>query len=310
METRRGIGVVGIVGVAGLLACGDKTAPPAASASASSALAQAHPPGSAAPVAVNDEIKSIYPTGEPPDPLAETYCRAVHERVAERKKECCGPAMSAASLKDECVRMLSYAIRSGSVAADAPAIETCARDVGAATEGCAWVSSSAITLPASCRRVIRGKLAAGTNCRSSLECSDGLACHGIAATKMGVCGPPRPEGSVCGLGIDPLIAMMVHEVDPVEHAECQGACSFRKCVPRSSAPLPGLDAPCASDACALGLRCVDGVCRSPGQEGASCKTDRACLGTCESGACKRGCPKPFALPKQETPPTSSAAPPR
>src|SRR5262249_20492056 len=88
--------------------------PPAASASASASASAAGAPADSA--GDEDEIKPAYPLNVTPQPLAQRFCEAMHELPAKRKAECCSTSPPAFSITSECVRTLSFAIQTKSVA--------------------------------------------------------------------------------------------------------------------------------------------------------------------------------------------------
>jgi hypothetical protein len=291
-------------------------------------------PSGAAPVVEDTEIQPVYPVDAgPPDPQAAKFCEAVFGLPTRRHAECCKeePGFSAAG---ECLRTLTHALRVKAVELSAADVDRCAAASAAATQGCGWVGQSRLPVPEPCRRMVQGLLGAGAQCRSSLECSTGLHCHGLTATSRGVCGKPRPEGALCGGAIDTLAAYTAQARLDAEHPECDKAyCSSGRCLPFVAAGaactgnaqcgaeascrvgrcnaqgLPGAGERCANDECAYGIRCVKGACVAPKNEGDSCVSDAECRGACLApdagamGRCGMRCPV-FALPK----PAPSAKP--
>jgi hypothetical protein len=288
-------------------------------------------PSGAAPWAEDTEIQPVYPVDAgPPDPLAAKFCDAALGLPIRRQAECCGeePGFSAAG---ECVRTMTHALRVRAVELEASAVDRCAAAASASLTGCGWVGSSRPPVPEACRDLVRGVLGAGTACRSSLECAAGLHCHGLSATSKGVCGKPKPDGALCGGGIDTLAAYTAQARLDAKHPECdKGYCSKGRCLAfvatgeactnsaqcgaeascragRCSAQgLPRSGERCSSDQCADGVRCVKGACVTPKNEGESCETDAECRGAClrpdagGAGRCGKRCPA-FSLPPPAKP---------
>jgi hypothetical protein len=315
--------------VAGLIVAGascedPKSAPPAPASATASAAASASPPSSSLVderdrKAQDEEIRPVYPiNNDPPEPLAERMCDAVHVVPAKRRAECCAGSPGFTPYA-ECVRTLSYAIRSKAVALEPADVDKCAQAVAKELEGCGWVSPSPPTVTAACDGIIHGRLKERAVCRSSLECVDGLGCLGLSATQVGRCGPPKPAVALCNTGIDTLAAFTRQNRYEEAHPDCAGYCIQKRCQDAvalggackthlecgakrtcvsgkcSSAPLPGAGQPCPGGSCALGLRCVKGACVAPKGEGEACETDLECRGGCErpdggaTGACGKRC---------------------
>jgi len=298
----------------------EKTAMPAASASAA--------PEASASAAVNenasphgsDEVQPVYPvTNAPPDPLAARLCEALHGVALHRRAACCSHAPGF-SLVPECTRTLSYALSEKAVTVDPAAVDACAAAMTKAHEGCEWVGPTGVELPAACDDLVRGALKEGETCRSSLECVDGLRCLGLGPTDPGVCRKPLPKSYPCALAADTLAALTRQDSFDVRHPECSGYCSFKRCLEfvaeggacRSSVEcgpgktclegkcgagtLPGEGAACGTKgACGKGLHCEKGKCITPKHEGAPCENDIECRGGCVrgDGGRKRGArPRP------------------
>ncbi len=268
------------------------------------------PPG--APPAV-EETRPVYPSqlDGPASPQAQTLCRALHDLPAERRRACCA-ATSSVVLTADCVRVLSFAQRSGALRIDEGALSACVSALQQTYSGCDWVGPWPPELPAECRAVLHGQLAAAAPCRSSLECQAGLFCHGASPTAMGTCGPPRIEGERCGLAVDGLAAYLrmavLTEPHPqfVQHRECEGFCNLRHVCeslrPRSATCVMSvqcgvddrcgrgqciagrvakLGEACSGGDCPAGLRCFEHVCQKPKPAGQSCQSDFECTGGCE-----------------------------
>jgi hypothetical protein len=311
------------------LLCGSacRGTPKSSEPDADTQLASATVPSGAALTAEDTEIQPVYPVDAgPPHPLAAKFCEAVLALPERRRAECCKdqPGFSAAS---ECLRTLTHALKIRAVELSASDVDRCVAAATAGTSGCGWVGSSRPPVPEPCRNIVRGALGAGTPCRSSLECSTGLHCHGLTATSKGICGKPRPEGAPCGGGIDTLAAYTAQARVDGKHPECGEAyCSSGRCraftAPGQSCTgnaqcgfeascrggrcsaqaLPDPGAACANNECAEGNRCVQGKCVAPKNEGESCETEAECRGAClrpdggGAGKCGMRCPV-FSLPK-------------
>ena len=289
-------------------ACGrcdaEKPAPiePAASSAVSAAP-------SSAPVSTRgtDSIEPVYPKlAGPPDPRAEKLCAALHDVPAKRRDDCChtSPGFSLAS---ECIRTLSHALRDKSVDLDTSAVDTCVSAISTAHEGCEWVGPTNVAVPAACEGIIKGAIAEGKSCRSSLECVEGLRCLGVGPTDVGVCRKPLPAGYPCTLAVDTLAALTRQDRLDAHHPECTGYCSQRRCqdtVALNGAcktseacgvgrvclggscvegVLPSEGKPCAQGVCANGLRCEAGTCQPRKISGAGCSNDTECQGGCIRG---------------------------
>lgn len=268
-----------------------------------------------APLAV-EETKPVYPQTliGPESPQAVRYCQAVHALPAQRRSECCADRADA-MLYADCVRVVTHAQRSGAIQIDEAALSACAQAQQQAYAGCDWVGPWPVELPGACRQVLRGVLAAGARCRSSLECSGGLFCHGAGPTSMGSCGPALSNGERCALSVDALAAFTRLESTTQPHPqhtlhrECAGFCNLRHvceslrpsdgdCVMSSQCGadercgngrcIPGrvgqVGQPCSGGDCAAGLRCHGHVCQTPKRSGEVCASDFDCQGGCDSGA--------------------------
>lgn len=261
-------------------------APGGPAASASAPLDETAMAAAAASAAVkSDEVRPVYPVlqGEP-EPAARKLCAALHDVPSRRRAECCDTSPSS-NLASVCEGVVTAALRSGAVAIDDAAIGRCVEAIERSHQGCDWVTPLSSQLPAECDGLVSGRLAAGDKCRSSLECADGLRCHGAGPTSVGRCGKPR-EGGVCNTGVDVLATYARQDGFDKAHPECEGVCSQHRCQ-----PLLAAGAACtASAACGAGSRCVSGHCaaRAPKAEGEKCSDTLDC-GTglhCEAGACK------------------------
>jgi hypothetical protein len=267
----------------------------------------------------DDEVRPVYPVqAGAPSPLAQRLCEAIQELPAKRRAACC-QGTPGVLLTGECVRMLSAALASGAVKVEAPAVDACVQAMEQAHQGCEWVGPEMPPTPAACLGLVRGTLAAGAKCRSSLECVEGLSCHGVGPTDPGVCGAPGGTGQLCAISVDALAAYLRQDTLEEAHPDCQGHCFKRQCadpVPLGGActlevqcgpglhcsegkcaqgELAGLGQPCVHGGCQEGARCVLGVCATPKPAGAACERDVECLGGCvrpdggKAGTCGQQC---------------------
>ncbi len=278
------------------------SAPPAPSSAAAAAPAPATPPSAADPLLADEEVKPSYEAG-PALPLAQKLCNALYDLPDARRAQCCS-GKPRAGFASECIRVLSAALRAGSVALDAGAVDKCVAAQGRAFDGCAWVGQWQPALPAECEGLLRGKSGPGAVCRSSLECAEGQYCLGVGPIDAGRCGPPRADGQACATSVDPLAVYARQGEDPRQHPECVGYCGHHKCEPLAGAGEKCLIArqcagglhcdgqkcvagafaaageKCVGGSCARGLRCVDNRCAEPKPGGAACKADSECRGGC------------------------------
>ena len=226
--------IAGVVVLAAVLSLGEAcsrdpsgSAAPGASASAPATSASA-PRAGGSGRAPDEEVKPVYPiTADPPDPLAQRVCDALHALPAQRKAACRGgaPGFHAGS---ECARTLSFALRSGAVKVAGEDAERCAQAMERSLEGCGWAGGLTPAPAGECEGIVRGTLGEGAVCRSSLECGEGLHCAGAGPTDLGKCARPRSGGG-CGRGVDALAVLARQTGYEREHPECAGRCVGRVC---------------------------------------------------------------------------------
>jgi hypothetical protein len=217
--------------------------------------------------------KASAPQATAPDPVARRLCDALHALPARRKAECCGA--SAESLADLCASEVTASLRRGAVTVDGAAVDRCGAETARDLEGCGWVAPQPPPLPAACRVLVQGTLAAGASCRSSLECREGLFCRGAGPETPGTCARPAPARTRCEVPADNL-ASYVRAGDDPRHPACDGLCIKGECLPFAPA-----GASCASSSgCVPGLHCVVGVC----QDRELPKVGEACAGRTSCGA--------------------------
>jgi hypothetical protein len=183
----------------------------------------------------DESVRSVYPLrAVSPDPAAVRLCTALQERPQIRLAECRGTTPGVL-VTPECVRTLSAALHVGAVTLETSGVDRCVDATERSLAGCAWVGRTAPEPPAECDGIVHGTLAAGSRCRSSLECVDGLRCHGAGPTSAGRCGPPRDDGGACGGSVDALAVYARQNHYDGQHPECGGSCDGRKCVPKARA---------------------------------------------------------------------------
>jgi hypothetical protein len=229
------------------------------------------------------------------------------------------------------MRNLSGALRSGAVTLADADIDACEQAIKTTLTGCDWVSPAPMLgpTPEACERILKGKLASGASCRSSLECGEKLFCFGAGPTSPGRCGPPKNDG-FCTQPVDPLAVYTRADLFEIDHPQCTGVCSQRRCRPftamgaacKSNAecgtaahceaghckagPSGQLGMECLGHGCAGGLHCVRGVCKAPLKEGEACEVDDQCRGHCvkppgaDKGTCTMECDG-LAHPYKPTP---------
>jgi hypothetical protein len=319
--------------------CTSKPTPGAGPSTSPSASSTA-PAGSAAqaPFAGDDqggEVKPVYPeTNEPPDPQAERYCRLIYEAPETKRKECC-PSVPFTAFRptDQCVRTLSFALRSKAVALGEAALGACEAAILDEAKRCDWGG----TMPAACEGIVRGQLDENAKCRSSLECKEGLHCGGLGAVTPGTCVPRGVTGTPCGGSTDTLAAFVRQDAERA-HPQCGGQCERRRCADTvalggkcgsslqcgqgrfclqqkcTDTPLPVAGKPCAQKMCAEGLACVNDMCSALRRLEEGCESDAECRSAhCErpdggAGKCAMSCR--IIKPKSASPGAPSARPER
>jgi len=197
-------------------------------------------PSASASARPSDSLGSIYPDEVAAHPLATRLCEALHLVAGRRVAACCG---------GEPRRYLFEPAR----------VDACETSASLAFAGCDWVTPSQPGAPAPCQDQLRGTLLEGAVCRSSLECAGTHHCEGLGPTRTGVCQPPEPLGSGCGVQVDVLATYTLQTDVERSHPFCAAFCSLtsHRCEP---SPQPG--APCfASINCAPGQTCAAGACR-------------------------------------------------
>jgi hypothetical protein len=267
-----------------------------------------------------DDLKPLYDGNTPPVAVATSWCDALHDLPARKKRGCCEPAVDGgvaapadrSSIAATCAGQLSAALAKKDVVVDDAKVQACVAARETQLDGCAWVGVLAPPLPQECAGLMTGSLDEGARCSSSLACKPGLHCHGASALDAGRCGKPAPPGARCGAGVDALAVVVPQAEIDRGHRECEGACVLGKCQAakaagdacRSDAECGdgnrcdgtcvtgriAVGAPCTKGGCVAGARCVDGACAPLATAGAACRVDFDCAqGGCVNGACAMKC---------------------
>jgi hypothetical protein len=216
-----------------------------------------------------------------PEASAVALCTALHDLPMKRRAACCAEVPIAVYF-DECVRLLSSAVRADKLSIDPDAVGRCAARVDETTRGCDWVAPTLAAAPAECAEALTGLVPAGGRCTSSLECSGTLHCAGQGASTPGVCKPPQPLGAGCGTSVDSLATYLSLRAVEAQKPTCADFCALtsHRCEEK---PAPG--APChASVNCASDQTCTSGHCEPREQPqrtalaapGSACTTDLDC----------------------------------
>jgi hypothetical protein len=180
-----------------------------------------------------DTVRSVYPWAAPVDDRAVRLCKTLHDLPQNRRAQC-QHSTPGVLFTGECVRALSTALSSGAVALFDTEVDACAAAMERELAGCGWARSPGPETPLACEGILHGLLPEGSRCRSSLECADGLRCHGVGPTRAGHCGPPHGEGSACGGSVDALAAYARQDHYEWHHRECYGVCNRRSCGPMAA----------------------------------------------------------------------------
>ncbi len=302
-----------------LLGCPDKPKAEVRDAAANdpvAALAALH--GEAGVDSGNEDVEPVYPveSNAPAVPIAEKLCNGLSTAPEIRRSACCHTSPGVV-ITAECTRTLSAAIRHGAIALDEKDVAACLDAFDKTLDGCDWVGPFPPGPPPACQGILKGKLAAGTKCRSSLECAGEQRCVGLGPTTIGKCGPPGAEGESCGGTVDALAGFTRQNDIEKRHPECKDRCIKHKCaapigengaclissdcqdgmqclVGTGTAPktgvllrkcvsgkAPGKDGePCPGGACEGNLQCIRGKCAARKGTGEPCTDDFECRGGC------------------------------
>lgn len=230
------------------------------------------------------DVGPLYPIepDAPADPLAQKLCAALHE-LPERRRAACCKASPGAVVVAACTRALSAALRHEAATLASADVDRCAAALDEALAGCDWVGPASPAAPPECAGIVKGKLAAGRRCRSSLECEGALRCLGAGSTTTGRCGPAQAAGAGCGGAIDALASLVREEQLDRSHPECKDRCVRHRC-----APALAEGAPCRTTAeCGEGVQCLGGGATVGGGQPAKTCT-RAALPSREGEVCLGG----------------------
>lgn len=308
---------------AALFGCPKQEAPAPADAGKTVAAVTADAGGGGA----KDDVDSVYPVDPkaPIDPLAERLCSALGEMPEKKRAACCSTTPGIV-VTAECSRTLSAALRYKAVEISAATVDACVAAFEKTLEGCDWVGPFPPGPPKECQGIVKGLLAEGARCRSSLECSGSLRCRGVGPTTAGKCAPPRAVGELCGGSTDTLATFVRQNDLDKQHPECAtGHCIKHRCAEAvaanepctvtadcaeglqclptggakkggppaqkcTAAPLPAKEGEaCPGGVCAGDLQCTLGKCTRPKPAGEECTTDFECRGGCvKSGGAAKG----------------------
>ena len=313
------------LGVALLALCGCPSKRSDAPADAAVAR-EAAAPDAGEGASSTDDIEPVYPIepNAPAEPLATKLCEGLSS-TPEKKRAACCKATPAIVTTSECTRALSAAIRHKAVALEEKDVDACLAAYDRTLEGCDWVGPFPPGPPAQCQGLFKGKLAAGTKCRSTLECSGELRCAGLGPTSPGHCAPAGNDGETCGGTVDPLAGFTRQTDVDKRHPDCKDRCIKHRCAapvvengaclistdcqdglqclpsggvsPRTNAPLRkctvGKAPSKAGEACPDGtcegdLQCIRGACAARKASGETCTDDFECKGGCLREAGTKG----------------------
>jgi hypothetical protein len=267
----------------------------------------------------SDEVKPVYPD-VPPDALATKLCNALHGTEARRRRECCNTpdagVTAAEGVAIECTRNVSAALKLQSITVAPADVQACEAAMERTFSGCDWVGPLPPRVARECQGIVHGKLADGAVCRSTLECGEGLVCHGVGPTTTGKCGAVHKDGERCSRSADVLVTYARQDDVDETKPQCTGVCLRGRCV----AKVKSGDACESSDQCELGTFCRNAKCTKTAPKagehcepatgcdtglacqpsgrcgparkpsGEACKSDLECAGGCIKGTCGMKCP--------------------
>jgi hypothetical protein len=264
----------------------------------------------------DDGVEPVYPleTNAPPVPLAEKLCKGLQEMPETKRSTCCKATMGIV-VTSECVRNLSAAIRHKALDLAESDVDACLAAFDKTLSGCDWVGPFAPGPPPACMGIMKGKIAAGQKCRSSLECTGTLRCLGVGPTTPGKCGNAKSTGELCGGTVDTLATYTRQNNLDTQHAECKEKCIKHKCAPPAAVdatcqttqdcedglqclaiiggdpkkgpakkcmqkPMPKEGEACPGGVCEGELQCIKNKCSSRRAAGQDCTADFECIGGC------------------------------
>ena len=260
-----------------------------------------------------DEVRPVYDVSpnEPPEPHALRLCKALSE-VQEQKRAACCKTSPGIVLTDECSRMLGAAVRAKAVAITDADVDACVAALEKRYDGCDWVGPFPPGPPPECTGLVKGALADGARCRSTVECAGASHCAGLTPTRTGRCTPPSADGSPCGGTVDPLVGFARQTSAEKTHPECEHRCIQHKCgaplkegtacsiaaecedsaqcVSKKCAKAPPAKPgqPCPGGLCESPAECIQGVCGMKKAAGETCSADFECKGGCRKGDAGKG----------------------
>jgi hypothetical protein len=237
-----------------LLGCPKKGGGAATDAGPGDASTDGGAGGDAGAAASGDDVRPVYPVDPniPPNPIAQKLCAGLTE-MPEKKRAACCQAQPGIVFTSECTRTLSAALQYKAVQLDEGAVDACVAAFEKTLDGCDWVGPFAPGPPEACHGIVKGLLAFGEKCRSTLECAGALRCRGVGPTTPGHCSAPSNNGEVCGGTVDALATYVRQNDVDKDHPECAaGRCIKHRCGP--PAPENG-DCQVTLD-CAEGLQCI------------------------------------------------------
>lgn len=260
--------ILGVIAVAAIVAACSKKDDVKAEGDASAKIANNVGADASADASASNndsDVEPVYPieANAPAVPLAQKLCETFNE-LPEKKRAACCNATPGIVVTSECTRMLSAAIRHNAVELSESDVTACTAAFDQTLSGCDWVGPFPPGPPAACLGIIKGKLASGAKCRSSLECSGDLRCLGVGPTTPGKCGPQKAAGDLCGGTTDTLAGYTrqntLSDIDK-RHPECK---STEKCIKhKCTAPATEGSACQTTSDCAEGLQCLPALGGAP-----------------------------------------------
>ncbi len=265
-----------------------KSPPPSAEAGASDASTTAISSAKDAAAAgassgSGEDVEPVYPieANAPVVPLAAKLCEALTAMPEKKRSEYC-KSIPGVVITTECTRMLSAALRYKAIDLAESDVAACVDAFTKSLDGCDWVGPFPPTPPAACQGILKGKIALGQKCRSSLECAGDLRCAGVGPTNSGRCSPGKEDGEICGGNVDTLAGYTRQLELERQHPECKTKCVKHKCAPPVTEGKP-----CQTTAdCATGLACVT----SPGPAPKVGLPPKTCIAGKPAGRAGDPCP--------------------
>ncbi len=261
----------------------------------------------------DDDVRPVYDVSpnEPPEPHALRLCKALSE-VQEQKRAACCKIAPGVVLTDECSRMLGAAVRTHAVTLADADIDACVTALEKRYDGCDWVGPFPPGPPPECTNLVKGSLADGARCRSTVECAGASHCAGLTPTRAGHCSAPSSDSAPCGGTVDPLVGFARQSGAEKTHPECEHRCIQHKCgapfkdgaacsiaaecedgsqcIAKKCAKAAPAKAgqPCPGGLCESPAECIQGVCGSKKAAGETCSADFECKGGCRKADAGKG----------------------